>query len=244
MKMPGNQKMTIRLNKYISESGIASRRKAEELILQGRVMINSKPAKELSLKVDPEIDVVEVDGEKILPRRHLYFVLNKPKGYITSTADEKDRRTVVELIKTKEKIFPVGRLDYNTTGVLLLTNDGEFSNLLTHPRNKVPREYEAWLDRNLEEKDRETLQKGIYIDGKRGRFVSTSFSNKKSRKQVNVIVEEGRNHFVKNMFAALGYTVTGLNRKSYAGITASIPIGSYRTLTKDEISEVIQTYGK
>ncbi len=236
--------MQIRLNKYISESGIASRRKSEELITQGRVVVNNKIVSDLSFKIDIEHDVVEVDGEKISPRRHLYFVLNKPKGFITSTSDEKKRNTVVELIKTKEKIFPVGRLDYNTTGVLLLTNDGDFANFLTHPKRRVPREYEVWLDRMLEEEDQKKLLKGIYIDGKKGVFAEVKFPNKKNRKLVNVVGEEGRNHFVKNMFRTLGYTVNGLNRKSFAGIKAEIPLGAYRSLTKDEITKVIAAYEK
>jgi 23S rRNA pseudouridine2605 synthase len=140
-----NNQMLIRLNKYISDSGIASRRKAEEFILDGRVMVNNKIITELSFRVDAAADIVLLDGEKISPKRHLYFLLNKPKGVVTTTDDEKNRRTVVELVKTKEKVYPVGRLDYNTTGVLFLTNDGDFANLLTHPSNRVPRVYEAYL---------------------------------------------------------------------------------------------------
>ena len=236
--------MQIRLNKFISECGITSRRKSEEFISQGRVSINGKIVMELSYKVDTAKDIVEVDGEKITQKRHLYIVLNKPKGFITSTADEKKRSTVVELVKTNEKIFPVGRLDYNTTGTLLLTNDGDFANLLTHPKNKVPREYEVFLDRLLSDEDRGKFLKGIYIDGKKGKFIDLKFPNKNNRKFILVTAEEGRNHFVKNMFKALSYTVTGLNRKSFAGIIADIPVGSYRNLSAKEISNLINTYGK
>ena len=133
------KEMLTRLNKYIAESGITSRRKSDELILQGRVTVNNKVIAELGYKIDSEHDNVMVDGEKVNPRRHIYFLLNKPSGVVTTTDDEKKRRTVVDLINVNEKIFPVGRLDYNTTGVLLLTNDGEFSNFLTHPRNKIPK---------------------------------------------------------------------------------------------------------
>ena len=236
--------MLTRLNKFLSECGVASRRKSEELIADGRVTINNKIVMELSFKVNPEKDVVEVDGEKILPKKHLYFVLNKPRGFITSTADEKSRRTVIELIKTSEKVFPVGRLDYNTTGVLLITNDGDFANHLTHPKNKVPKEYEVRLDRVLSDEDRALLLKGIYIEGKKGRFVDLKFPKKNNRKFAVVTAEEGRNHFVKNMFKALSYTVDSLNRISFAGITADIPVGSYRTLSANEISRVIKIYGK
>jgi 23S rRNA pseudouridine2605 synthase len=234
----------IRLNKYLSDCGISSRRKSEEYILQGRVSINNKSVSDLSSKVDPANDIVLFDGEKVFKRRLLYFLLNKPKGVITTTNDEKNRQTVIDLIKSGEKIFPVGRLDYNTTGVLILTNDGEFSNFLTHPANKIPREYEVKLDRPLTESDQEKLCKSIYIKGVKGKFNKVVLQDKKNRKLVTVTASEGRNHFVKNMFRALGYTVTALNRKSFAGITADIPVGAYRILSKHEISGVINTYGK
>lgn len=244
MNQTTNKLITTRLNKFISDSGICSRRKAEEMILQGRVSVNNKVIDKLFYKVDVGRDKVFLDGERISPKRHLYYLLNKPMGVITTTDDEKDRKTVVELIKTKEKIFPVGRLDYNTTGVLLLTNDGDFANLLTHPKNKVPREYEVKLDRPILDADIDKLQTGVFIEGKRGRFNKVYFSSKNSKKFINVIATEGRNHFVKKMFAALGYTVVSLNRISYAGIKADIPQGAYRQLTKFEISGVINSYGR
>jgi pseudouridine synthase len=233
----------IRLNKFIADCGFASRRKAEEFILQGRVSINDKIIVELSAKVNPLEDKVMVDGEKISQKRHIYLLLNKPKGVVTTTSDEKNRKTVLDIIKPKEKIFPVGRLDYNTTGVLLLTNDGDFSFLLTHPRNNVPREYEVKLDKPLADNDKESLIKGVYIDGKKGKFTGVSFPYKKDKHYINIISVEGRNHFVKNMFSTLNYTVLSLNRKSFAGITSDVPVGSYRNLTQAEINGVINQYG-
>jgi 23S rRNA pseudouridine2605 synthase len=240
---PMKKEMLTRLNRYIAESGVTSRRKSEEFILQGRVTVNNKVIENLAFKVDGELDVVMLDGEKINPRRHIYFLLNKPAGVITSTDDEKKRKTVVDLIKVNEKIFPVGRLDYNTTGVLLLTNDGEFSNFLTHPRNKIPKEYEVKLDKPLSVENLEKLLKGIYIDRKKGVFAKILFqgSNKKS---VVVTTFEGRNHFVKRMFSILGYNVTALNRKSFAGFTANVPPGSYRKLSKSEVEGVFKNYAK
>jgi 23S rRNA pseudouridine2605 synthase len=236
--------MKVRLNKYLASCGVGSRRKVEELITQGRVEVNNKTIIDLASQVDDEIDHVKVDGEKLAPRSHIYYLLNKPKGVITTTADEKNRQTVVDLIDTKDVIFPVGRLDYNTTGVLILTNDGDFSNLLTHPKNKIPREYEVQLDRPLDEKDKEKLLKGIYLDGEKGRFKQIVFPKKNHFTNVIVTAVEGRNHFVKKMFAALSYTVKNLNRISFAGIYADIPVGNYRKLTRSEIEEVIQKYGK
>lgn len=135
--------MKIRLNKYLSECGIASRRKSEELIKEGRITVNNKTITELFYTVD-EKDIVAFDGEIIRAEKKIYFLLNKPKGYITTTSDEKGRKKVTDLINCKQKIFPVGRLDYDTTGVLLLTNDGDFSNFLTHPKNKIPRVYHVF----------------------------------------------------------------------------------------------------
>lgn len=237
-------KMPVRLNKFIAESGISSRRKAEEFILQGRVTVNRKTITELSFKVNPDEDEVFVDGERIKQKQYVYYLLNKPKGVITTTDDEKNRMTVVDLIKTNQKIFPVGRLDYNTTGVLFLTNDGNFSNLLTHPKNKIQRVYEVNLDRNLEDDDKSTLLKGVYIEGEKGVFIKVEFPKIKDRKRLIVTCTEGRNKFVKRMFEALGYTVVLLNRISFAGMNADIPLGTYRKLTTLEVKNLFKNYAK
>lgn len=234
--------MLIRLNKYIADSGIASRRKAEEFILQGRVGVNNKIITELGFRVNDENDIVTVDDEKINLKKHLYYLLNKPKGVVTTTDDDKKRETVVDLINVNERIYPVGRLDYNTTGVLLLTNDGDFANLLTHPGNKVPKEYEVKLDKGLLEEDRIRLLKGINIDDRKSTFIKVSTDA--TKKNITVTAVEGRNHFVKRMFGALGYTVIKLNRKNFAGIKADIPTGSYRKLTRTEIERLFNQYAK
>jgi 23S rRNA pseudouridine2605 synthase len=244
MKLIPKELTKMRLNKYLASCGVGSRRKVEELIVTGRVDINNKTVVDLSYQINEETDHVMVDGNKIAPRRHVYYLLNKPKGVITTTADEKNRQTVVDLIDTKDIIFPVGRLDYNTTGVLFLTNDGDFSNLVTHPKNKIPREYEVLLDRPLDDGDKEKLLKGIYLEGERGRFKQIVFPKKNHYTNVIVTAVEGRNHFVKKMFAALSYTVKNLNRISFAGIHADIPVGNYRKLTQSEIDEVIHKYGR
>jgi 23S rRNA pseudouridine2605 synthase len=239
-----DRKIMVRLNKYIADSGITSRRKSEELIQNGRISVNGKVVRELSFKVNPEKDEVKFDGDRILPKRHLYFLMNKPKGTITSTSDERNRKTVLDLIKTKEKIFPVGRLDYNTTGVLLLTNDGNFSNLMTHPKNLVPRKYEATLDKDLEQEDIKKLIRGIFIGGIRGKFKELRFPKKNRKKFVEVVTIEGRNHFVKNMFNALGYNVIDLNRSEFGPFSVDIPTGTYRILSSSEISKVTSNYEK
>jgi 23S rRNA pseudouridine2605 synthase len=231
-------KTTTRLNKYIADSGLTSRRKAEELILQGRVTVNNKTVTKLAFEVDSDNDIVFVDGEKIQPAEHVYYLLNKPKGVVTTTDDEKKRKTVVDLINLKQKVFPVGRLDYNTTGVLILTNDGDFAQKLLHPKHNIIREYEVTLDKELSSDDERKLLKGIFIDGIRSRFSELSYAKKSSGKNVIVKCTEGRNHFVKKMFSTLNYTIEKLNRKSFAGITADIPLGSYRKLKENEIQKL------
>ncbi len=229
----------MRLNKFISESGITSRRKAEELILQGRVTVNNKTITSLAFNVDPEKDIVALDGERIRPKKKLYFLLNKPSGYISTTDDEKGRKTVLDLIPVREKLFPVGRLDADTTGVLLLTNDGDFANQLLHPRNKIIRVYETKLDKELDDKDIDRLLKGILLDKRKSKFEKVYFEKIKDRTRVTVECVEGRNHFVKRMFSLLGYQVKKLHRKSFAGIESDIPVGSYRELNLSEIKKIL-----
>ncbi len=228
----------MRLNKFIAECGVCSRRKAEELIQQGRITVNKKTITKLSTEVDPEKDEIFFDGERLKLVESVYFLLNKPKGVIATTSDEKNRTAVTDLIKTNLKIFPVGRLDANTTGVLLLTNDGDFANKLIHPSNNIIREYEVKLDRELDFNDEKKLLEGVYPDGKKGQFISITFKKKKDRTNLIVKCTEGRNHFVKKMFWALRYNVEKLHRKSFAGITDDLPVGSYRKLTKDEIKKL------
>lgn len=237
--------MKVRLNKFLSESGVASRRKSEEFILEGRVTVNNKTVNELSVVVDEDNDIVKVDGERIKPEKKVYYVLNKPRGYVTTTEDDKSRKTVLDLIKSNQKIFPVGRLDYDTTGVLILTNDGDFTNFITHPVNGVPRQYFVSLNKNLEEEDLNKLLKGISIDRRKSKFTSISYARKSVRDKVNVTTIEGRNHFVKRMFGALGYFVKHLERESFGGITVKgLPVGTYRKLAFSEIEKIYKTYGK
>ncbi len=236
--------MKVRLNRFLAESGIASRRKSELFIEEGRVNVNNRTVKDLAYVVDTDVDIVKVDGEKIRQQKKVYFLLNKPKNYITTTEDERGRKTVLDLIDTKEKIFPVGRLDSDTTGVLILTNDGDFANFLMHPSNKVPREYLATLDKPLEEEAKDKLWKGITLDRRKSRFITITYTHKVYHDKVKVVTEEGRNHFVKRMFETLGYNVKKLERLSYANFEVKgMPLGSYRHLTTKEIKTVYETYG-
>lgn len=234
--------MLIRINKYLSDCGIASRRKVEELVIQGRVSVNFKPVHDLATKINPASDSVQVDGENVTAKKHVYYLLNKPKGAITTTKDDKGRTTVVDLIKSDQSIYPIGRLDFNTTGVLLLTNDGDFSFLLSHPKHKVPREYDVKLDKPLDDGDRLKLLSGIILDKRKSNFDTIAFPSKKNQILMRVKCYEGRNHFVKRMFECLGYNVLSLNRCSYAGLVADVPIGKYRKLSQWEVNKITNHY--
>lgn len=232
----------IRLNKAISESGICSRRKADELISQGRVTVNGETVFSLSTLVDLNNDVVEVDGEKIKSKSKVYILLNKPAGFVSTTKDEKKRKTVLDLIKTNQRIYPVGRLDYDTTGVLLLTNDGDFANLLLHPRNKVSRVYKVTLDKDVELESLKRLELGINLDNKKARFEKIYPVHKSDKRQFFVECFEGRNHFVKIMFQKIGYRVVKLHRTSFSIFKDDMPVGSYRYIDEKEILKVKNLY--
>ncbi len=242
MKSIKQKTAPVRLNKFISECGIASRRKADMLILEGRVKVNGKVVRDLGVKINPLRDGVIVDDLHLKQEQKVYYLLNKPKGFITSTSDEKKRKTVIELVKTNKKIFPVGRLDYNTTGVLLLTNDGDFANLLLHPSNRFEREYNVLLDKPLSKVDKEKLLRGIVVQKRHGSFKNITPLNK-TQTRVKVTTEEGRNHFVKNMFKTLGYTVKRLERTRFANFTVkNIPVGCYRKINKSELNKILNKF--
>lgn len=229
----------MRLNKYLAECGLGSRRNVEELIEQGRIQVNGKTIMDFSTQVDVENDVVQFDGEKLKTESKVYYLLNKPKGVITTTKDDKHRKTVIELIPTNLQIFPVGRLDYNTTGALLLTNDGDFSNFLTHPRHNFERIYLVTLDRDLDAAHKAMLTKGIIMERRRSRFLSMEYPKRNLFKLVRVSTSEGRNHFVKRMFSTLGYQVVNLHREEFAGFRIDkIPLGKYQKLDKTVIEQI------
>lgn len=232
-----------RLQKYLSSCGVASRRKSEELILQGKVKVNDKIIMELGFKVC-EKDKVFVDDIEIKRSEKLYFLLYKPEKVICSVKDEKGRKTVIDLINTKEKIFPVGRLDYDTSGLLLLTNDGTLSNLLTHPSFSVEKTYSAKVEGIINQKEIKELENGIILEGIRTKkaYAQIKKIDKKNNKSyVDLTITEGRNHQVKNMFLSIGHKVLKLKRTNYAFLDLKgLSIGEYRTLN---IKEIKKLYG-
>ena len=232
-----------RLQKIIAESGYTSRRKSEELIKQGKVFVNGVKVTELGTKASFG-DIITVNGVTLQKSDYVYFLLNKPRGIISSAKDEKDRKTVVDLIETDKRIYPIGRLDYDTTGLIILTNDGELTNLLTHPKNKVPKKYVAKLNRYMEIEDLKNLEKGVEVEGR----VCTPTRVKLKKNDliknyaiVEITIIEGRNHIIKRVFENLGYLVDKLTRTEYAFLKVDkLRSGEYRNLTIKEVKKLYE----
>lgn len=231
-----------RLQKVIANAGIASRRKAEIFITEGRVKVNGAVVKELGVKVSNN-DTVEVEGSPIYKEEPVYFILYKPREVISSVNDEKGRKTVIDLLPmVKERIFPIGRLDWDTSGLILLTNDGTFANLLTHPKHEVEKVYVAKVKGLATKENLRPLTKGIRIEGRKtapARYEILSTDREKETSIVRLTIHEGRNHQVKNMFAALKLPVKKLMREQYGNLTLDgLKAGQYRPLLKKEINQL------
>ena len=226
-----------RLQKVIANSGLTSRRKAEELIKEGKVKVNDNIIKDLGTKVK-DTDIIEVNGEILKKEEKVYFLLNKPREVLSTTKDDKGRKTVIDLIDTDKRVFPVGRLDYDTTGALLITNDGEFSNIITHPNHKIPKEYIVKLDRVISKEDILKLKKGIVLENKK--IIPDKVKLKKINENgsciVDIIIHDGLNHEVKRLFSSLKYDVIKLKRESISIFSIkNMASGTYRELTPKEV---------
>lgn len=232
-----------RLQKVIASSGYVSRRKAEELITSGKVFVNGEKVTLLGTKVSGEDDIV-INGVHLKREDYVYFLLNKPRGVISSASDEFGRKTVVDLIDTDKRIYPVGRLDYDTTGLIILTNDGDFANMLMHPKNKVPKKYVAKLNKAMAIADLKKLQDGVMVDGKICKPVKVKLKKNDTEEDfslVEVTLIEGRNHIVKKLFKELGYLVDKLTRVEYAFLNVdNLKSGYYRTLTLKEVKKLYE----
>jgi len=207
-----------RLQKVIANSGYCSRRKAEDLIINRKVKVNGEIINELGYKVSGTDEII-VNNIVLTREEKEYILLNKPRGVVTTTSDEKNRKTVIDLINTNKRLYPVGRLDYDTTGALLLTNDGELTNLLIHPRNKVDKLYVAKVKGLVVRDDVLRLQKGVFIDGvktARSKVRVKKYDKKTDMSIVEVVIHEGKNHQVKKMFESVGHEVVKLKREQFA----------------------------
>jgi len=230
----------VRLNRFIAQSGLCGRRTADEWIAEGRVQVNGKPTTELGTRVDPSVDRVEVDGRPIRPQTLYYVLLNKPKDAITTTDDERDRRTVMDLLDAEARdkgVVPVGRLDRDTTGALLLTNDGDLAHRLMHPRYTVEKLYVAETDRPVAQADLDRLLAGVELDDGPARADQAGYAGAPNR--IALSIHEGRNRQVRRMVAALGYEVQKLDRVQYAGISVKgMGRGGSRQLTPQEVNRL------
>ena len=229
----------MRINKYLADCGVASRRKCDELILQGKVKVNNKVTRELGLNIKPT-DVVLFENRVVRPSvKRVYYKLHKPKGYVTTASDEKGRKTVVELMrKVQERVYPIGRLDYDTEGLLILTNDGDITNILTHPKNAVKKTYIASIEGEITPEDIKTISKGVDIGGYVTQPCSAIILDKKDNfTRVEITIAEGKNHQVKKMFEAVGKNVAFLKRISIGQIKlGGLARGEYKALTTKEIA--------
>ncbi len=231
----------MRLNKFLAQAGIASRRKCDDLILAGFVKVNGKTIDRVGVVIDENKDKVTFKGRPVTIRKHFtYILLNKPKGVVTTARDQFRRRTVLDLIAIPERIFPVGRLDYNTTGVLLLTDDGELSNRLLHPNYKVTKVYRALLNRVIRPVDLFRLSHGVELEGRKTQPCKiTELRIVDNGSLLEIELKEGRNRQIRKMFDLFNYHVEELERISFAGLKATgLQQGEWRYLTKDEVKRL------
>ena len=232
----------MRINKYIAHAGVASRRNAEELIKNGHVTINGTVVDNLATQVKAS-DRVEIDGSPIYNEEKVYYLLNKPRGVISSVSDEKGRKTVVDLLpEVRERIYPVGRLDWDTSGLLILTNDGDFTDKMIHPRNEIDKVYLARVKGIATKENLRPLTRGVMVDGRKTKpahYHIVKMDKEKNRSVVELTIHEGRNHQVKKMFEEVGLLVDKLSRIRFGTLDlAGLRPGEFRKLSKKEISQL------
>ena len=235
--------MEERLQKFIAQAGIASRRKSEELILQGKIKVNGKITKEVGTKINPDKDIVEYNEKRVeLPEEKIYILLNKPIGYVTTTKDQFNRESVLDLVKINKRIVPVGRLDMYTSGALILTNDGDFVYKVTHPKHEIEKTYTVTLKGIVEKSAVEKLRNGVEIEDyktKPAKVKILKTDKEKNQSRLEIIIHEGKNRQVRKMSEAVGYKVLALHRSKIGGVgVKDLPLGKWRYLTDKEIEKI------
>jgi 23S rRNA pseudouridine2605 synthase len=236
--LPSFNDEAIRLNKYLSNAGVCSRREADVLIQTGVITVNGKIVTELGYKIAPT-DVIQCNGETINAEKKRYVLLNKPKGFITTMDDPQGRKTVMTLVRNacRERIYPVGRLDRETTGLLLFTNDGDLAKKLTHPRYQARKIYHVELNKPVKAEDLEKLLRGVDLEDGKSKADKASYVEGGNSREVGIEIHSGKNRIVRRMFESLGYTVVKLDRVVFAGLTKKdLPRGMFRHLSEDEVS--------
>lgn len=233
----------IRLQKYLADCGVASRRKSEELIKQGQVKVNGKITTELGTKVIPNKDNVEYNGKKIeLKKEYVYILLNKPIGYVTTVKDQFNRDSVLDLVKTNKRLVPVGRLDMYTSGALILTNDGDFVYKVTHPKHEIEKTYTVTIIGIVKKEEVEKLKKGVEIEDyitKPAKVKILKIDEEKNQSRLEITIHEGKNRQVRKMCEAIGHKVLALHRSKIAGIDVKdVPLGKWRYLNSKEVNKI------
>lgn len=234
----------IRLQKYIAKSGVASRRKAEELILEGKIQVNGKTITELGIKVNPEKDIVTYNGKKLKTEEEfVYILLNKPIGYVTTVKDQFGRDSVLDLVKIKEHLVPVGRLDMYTSGALILTNDGDFVYKVTHPKHEIEKTYTVTIKGIVKNEEVEMLRKGVKIEDyttKPAKVKILKTDEEKNISRLEITIHEGKNRQVRKMCETVRHKVLALHRSKIAGIgVKDIPLGKWRFMKEKEIRKIL-----
>lgn len=226
--------MRERIQKIMAEAGIASRRKCEEIIKKGLVKVNGKTIK-LGDKADYEKDKIEFNGKLIKKEKKVYAIINKPKGILSSVKDDRGRKTIVDLVKTDKKIFPVGRLDFYSEGLMILTNDGDFANKIIHPRYNIKKTYLLILDRPLSKMDNEKIREGVTVEGRKVNI----FDLKQDKRELTLSIHEGRKHIIKKLLDLLGYGVIDLKRISIGNLKLNLRTSEYKIVSKEWLKDNI-----
>lgn len=240
---------SMRLQKYLAECAVASRRKSEELIKNGKIQVNGKIVTELGTKINPDTDIVEYNGKVIKPEtQKVYILLNKPIGYVTTTKDQFKRDSVTDLVKIGKRLVPVGRLDMYTSGALILTNDGDFVYKVTHPKYEIEKTYIATVKGIIKDEDVEKLRRGVKIEdytSKPAKVKILKTDTEKNISRIEITIHEGKNREVRKMCETIGYKVMALHRSKIAGIgVKDIPLGKWRYLTKTEVAKITKKHWK
>ena len=232
----------MRINKFLSNSGLASRRKCDQLIEEGKVFVNGKQVTELGSQINEKKDKVTVEGKTItLPSSFVYIKLNKPKGYSCTAQDEKGRKTIYDLIDSEERLFSIGRLDYDTEGLILLTNDGDFANKVAHPKFNIDKEYRVTVEGEIKESEMAVMRKGVVVDGQRMPSAIVNFiSYENGNTKLSVIIDEGQNRQIRRMFEAIGKTIKLLKRVRIGQVRlGGLRRGDYKDLTEVELNSLV-----
>ena len=237
-------KEEIRSQKYMAEAGISSRRKAEELILEGKVKVNGKTINELGIKIVPNKDIVEYNGKKVvLEKEYVYILLNKPIGYVTTVKDQFNRDSILDLVKINKRIVPVGRLDMYTSGAIILTNDGDFVYKVTHPKHEIEKTYTVTIKGLVKDNEVEELKKGVKIEDyttKPAKVKILKTDEEKNISRLEITIHEGKNRQVRKMCEAIGHKVLALHRSKIAGIgVKDLELGKWRYLTRNEVKKIL-----